>query len=158
MQGVDRPVVLPLSNPTSNCEAAPADIYSWTGGRALVATGSPFADVAFAGRSFRVGQGNNAYIFPGVGLAALAAGMPVINNRMFFAAATALAACVTDHELQSGLLYPAVPRMREVARAVAAAVIADWQRETGGTGPTADPAQLATDTMWSAEYESYVPG
>ena len=86
----ERPVILPLSNPTAHCEARPQDLYDWTAGRALVATGSPFGPVQHGGRQYRVGQGNNAFIFPAVGLAALAAGLVHIGDQRFSAAARAL--------------------------------------------------------------------
>ncbi len=118
-----RPLVLPLSNPTSICEATPAEIYAATGGRGLVATGSPFPDVRHGEHSYRVGQGNNAYIFPGVGLAVLAGGFARVTDAMFEAAARALAASVTDAELHAGLLYPPIARLRDVSRRVAQAVL-----------------------------------
>jgi len=105
---VDRPVVLPLSNPTDISEAKPSDIYAWTDGRALVATGSPFDDVAVGERRLRVSQGNNAFIFPGIGLGALQSGTKRISDSMFLAAANALANAVTETELESGMLYPCI--------------------------------------------------
>jgi malate dehydrogenase (oxaloacetate-decarboxylating) len=122
---VDRPVVLPLSNPTDISEATPADIYAWTEGRALVATGSPFDDVMIGKRRVKVAQGNNAFIFPGIGLGALQAGARRISDGMFHAAATALAHAVTEAELESGMLYPSIGRLHEVSTDVAHAVILD---------------------------------
>ncbi len=155
---VAHPVILPMSNPTANCECQPAEVYAWTNGQALIATGSPFPDVLLNGKTFRVGQGNNAYIFPGVGLAALAGLLPTIEDSMFFAAARALAACVTDQEIESGMLYPAVPRMREVAQAVATAVLVDEQEKCVGGGRSNNSAELIAATMWVPEYQEYEVG
>jgi len=149
---VERPVILPLSNPTDQAEAAPADVLRWTGGRALVATGSPFADVVQAGRRIRIGQGNNAFIFPAVGAAALAGGLQGIDDGLFAAAARALAATVTPGELAQGLLYPPIGRAREVCRQVAAEVL----QRCAGLDAEAAAAALATVT-WEPEYRPYVP-
>jgi len=148
---VDRPVILPLSNPTSSCEALPDDVIAWTGGRALVATGSPFADVHHGGRCHRIGQGNNAFIFPGVGLAVLAAGLRAVDDGMFLDAAHALASAVSADELESGLVYPPIARLRDVSRAIATAVLAG----RGINASTAD-ALLARAT-WAPRYREYVP-
>ena len=151
-RGAERPLILPLSNPTASCEAQPADIYAATEGRALVATGSPFPDVTYGGRKFRVGQGNNAYIFPGVGLAALAGGFAEVANDMFHAAARALAAAVTDEELQSGLLYPPISRLRNVSREVAVAVMTG---SGAGRWSEGEARQVVARAMWEPIYPQY---
>jgi malic enzyme len=155
---VERPVIMPLSNPTEHSEAVPAAVLAWTGGAALMATGSPFPDVRRDGRTYRIGQGNNAFIFPGVGLGVMLAGAPAVTPGMFYAAARALAGTVTPAELDSGLLYPAVGRLREVARRVAAAVMA----EAAGAGlcPAMDAGEIDTRLargIWRAEYRAYRP-
>jgi malic enzyme len=109
-----RPAIFPFSNPTSKSEAVPSDLLNWTNGRALVATGSPFAPVTFGGRSIRIAQGNNVYVFPGVGLGALVAEARQINDAMFAAAGTALALSVLPEDLESGLLYPPLRQLRSV--------------------------------------------
>lgn len=153
---VERPVILPLSNPTANCEATPADLIEWTAGRALVATGSPFPDLVAGGVRRRVGQGNNAFIFPGVGLAALAGNLRRVDDLDFLAAARALAASVTEGQLASGLLYPGIDQLRTVAQAVAVAVLRQRLGETGPGGVSID-TRIA-QTRWSPVYPAYQPG
>ncbi len=117
-----RPIILPLSNPTEKTEARPADIYQWTGGRALVATGSPFAPISFQGREFPVRQCNNVFIFPGVGLGVLASGAREVRPSFFTAAAHAVSARVTDAAEKQGELLPPVESLAQVSLAVAQAV------------------------------------
>jgi malate dehydrogenase (oxaloacetate-decarboxylating) len=120
---VERPVVFPLSNPTSSCEAAPADLLAWSGGRALVATGSPFDPVRVDGRDVPIGQGNNAFIFPGLGFGAILAEATKITDGMVLASADALADYVAERHLAAGSIYPPVDEMREVSQRVATRVI-----------------------------------
>ncbi len=131
---VDRPVILPLSNPTEQSEVFPTDAFAWSEGRALVAAGSPFADVQINGKTYRVGQGNNAFIFPGIGLGAILAGARKVTDSMFYAAAKALSKEVSQQELDSGLLFPTIDRLRDVSVSVARAVIFD-AIETGLANP-----------------------
>jgi malic enzyme len=152
-----RPVVFPFSNPTENAEATPEELLRWTDGRALVATGSPFPPVDINGRRVRVGQGNNVFIFPGVGLGSLLARARVVSDGMFTAAARALANTVTDAELREGLLFPAIPRLREISRAVAAAVMREASAE--GVGDEMDDDEIErriADAVWEPEYPRYV--
>jgi malic enzyme len=156
-RAVDRPVILPLSNPTSKSEAVPADVLEWTDGRALVATGSPFDDVVRAGRRTRIGQGNNAFVFPGVGLGALVSRAHTVTESMFLAAAEALAAQVSADDLAEGSLYPHVRDLRAVTARVAAAVVAE-AREAGVGLPfenSAIPASIAR-FMWEPAYPEMV--
>ena len=118
----DRPVIMPLSNPTVQAEAVPEDIYAWTEGRALVATGSPFPPVSLGGRKIRIGQGNNVFVFPGVGLGVLAAGAREVLPDFFTAAAHAVAESVSAADLKKGILFPPVSELREVSLRVAQAV------------------------------------
>ena len=119
----ERPIIFPLSNPTANSEAIPSDLLSWTDGRALIATGSPFDPVVRAGVTHRIGQGNNVFIFPGVGLGALVAGAREVTDGMFEVAANTLATQVAQQDLREGMLFPPVTALRETAAKVAIAVV-----------------------------------
>ncbi|MBC8207895.1 MAG: NAD-dependent malic enzyme [Desulfobulbaceae bacterium] len=118
----ERPVVMPLSNPTVMTEALPEDIYRWTDGKALVATGSPFPPVVHNGNTYRVGQCNNVFVFPGVGLGVLASGAREVQPEFFTAAALAVSDYVTKAEMEEGCLVPQVSALREVSEKVALAV------------------------------------
>jgi malate dehydrogenase (oxaloacetate-decarboxylating) len=120
---VERPVVFPLSNPTSSCEATPADLLAWSRGRAIVATGSPFDPVRVDGRDVPIGQGNNAFVFPGLGFGAILAEASEITDSMVAAAAYAVADYVKERHLANGLVYPPVEEMREVSQVVATRVV-----------------------------------
>jgi malate dehydrogenase (oxaloacetate-decarboxylating) len=152
-QAVDRPLVLPLSNPTNQCEATPADVLAWTGGRALVATGSPFPAVRCGDGLVRVGQSNNAFIFPGIGLGALVAEAREVTDGMCLAAARRLADLVSDGDLAAGSLYPPIAELRRVAGSIAEAVVGA-ARDEGVGRPLADaaiPAAVAA-ARWDARY------
>lgn len=117
-----RPVILPLSNPTANCEATPEDIIHWTKGKALVATGSPFTPVKYKKQIFPIGQCNNVFVFPGVGLGTIGSGATKVLPSFFTAAAHAVAHQVSDKALERGELLPTVEQLREVSMEVAVAV------------------------------------
>lgn len=119
----DRPVVFPLSNPTSKAECTAAQAIEWSDGRAIVATGSPFDPVTYRGQAHRIGQGNNAFIFPGVGLGLWVGGVRRVTDAMFLAGAQTLAALVRQADLDQGAVYPELPRIRDCSHAVACAVI-----------------------------------
>lgn len=118
----ERPVIMPLSNPTSMAEATPEDLYTWTDGRALVATGSPFAPFLQGGKERRIGQCNNVFVFPGVGLGVLASGAREVRPAFFTAAAHAVSGCVSPAEREEGMLVPAVATLKVVSAKVALAV------------------------------------
>ena len=118
----DRPIVFALSNPTSKAECSAEEAYRHTGGRALFACGSPYDPVNLGGKTFVPRQGNNSYIFPGVGLGAIASGSRLVTDEMFMAAAHTLAYLVNPDDIAQGSLYPALPRIREVSAHIAMAV------------------------------------
>jgi len=119
---VERPAVFPFSNPTSKSEATPKELIQWTEGRALIATGSPFDPVHWEGRTISIGQGNNVYCFPGVGLGAVVSGTRRVTDAMFAAAANTLAGRVSESDLESGRLYPPLSELRSISQDIAVAV------------------------------------
>jgi malic enzyme len=152
------PVVMPLSNPTSKTEAHPADILEWTRGRAIVATGSPFPPVERGERVHVIGQANNAFCFPGIGLGAVVAEAREMTDEMFLVAAEALAGVVSKERLDTGALFPCQSELRVASRAVAIAV-ATAARDAGVGRHLADPEiQAAVDAMmWEPRYLPYGP-
>lgn len=155
---VERPLVFPLSNPTSRSEATPADIMAWTDGRAIIGTGSPFPPVELAGRRVTIDQVNNVYVFPGVGLGLIAGRVRRVTDEMFLAAARALAAMSPARQDPNRTLLPPPSALREVAIQVAAAVLrqacaqglADGHAETNGREEAAVRA-----AMWEPVYRYY---
>jgi malate dehydrogenase (oxaloacetate-decarboxylating) len=150
---VERPLVLALSNPTSKTEGIPVEIITWTQGKALIATGSPFAPVEFGGRTHPVPQCNNVYVFPGVGMGAIVSGARKVTDAMFSAAAETLAAMVTEEDLAAGNLYPPIDQLRPISRAIAVAVARAARDEGAGEliGDHAIEAALDRE-MWDLEY------
>ena len=129
----ERPAIFALSNPTSRAECTAEQAYEWSGGRALFTSGSPFDAVEMGGKTHQPGQGNNAYVFPGIGLGAIACQAKHINDAMFLAAADALAHQVSQANLDAGTLYPPLSDIREVSLNIAVAV-AEKAYETGLAG------------------------
>jgi malic enzyme len=150
---VARPMIFPMSNPTSKSEASPADIVEWTQGRALVATGSPFDPVVWEGRTIRIGQGNNAFIFPGVGLGVLVSEAREVTEAMFAAAARQLADEVRPDDLAAGMLFPPIAEIRRVTARIAEAVVRE-ARDSGVGRPIADEdiSRAVATAMWDPEY------
>lgn len=124
-RNTDRPVILPLSNPTTKAEALPRDLYEWTDGKALVATGSPFDPVPHRGKNFRIGQMNNSFVFPGVGLGIIASGATEVLPVFFSAAAHAVAGFISDEDIANGVLCPPLDQLRQVSLEVAKQVGAE---------------------------------
>jgi malic enzyme len=159
----ERPVVMPLSNPDASMEARAADVIGWSDGRALVATGSPSAPVSREGMRIEIGQANNAFVFPGVGLGVVVAEARTISDRMFLLAARTLADAVSDARLAVGALYPGMASIRDVSRAIATAVAT--QAVTEGSsgaaereGEAFDPASAVDAATWWPAYVPYVRG
>jgi malate dehydrogenase (oxaloacetate-decarboxylating) len=147
------PMVFALSNPTDNSEAVPADIYRWTEGRALVATGSPFEDVEWNGVRYPVGQGNNAFIFPGLGLGVLLSRARKVTDGMLTAASLALADYTDGARLAQGALYPRMDRLRAASRQVALAVLRQAQREAVASRALPEDLEALLEAeMWRPEF------
>jgi malate dehydrogenase (oxaloacetate-decarboxylating) len=156
---VERPVIFPMSNPTSKCEAKPVDVLNWTGGRALIATGSPFEPVSYGGRTIRISQCNNVFVFPGVGLGALVCEAREVTESMFTAAAVSLAAEVHDDDLRAGMLFPSPSQIRRVSSAIAEATIkqACEERLAGRVIAPEQIPQAVRDAMWEPGYPRVTP-
>ena len=151
-----RPVIMPLSNPTSRVEATPEQVLTWTQGQALVATGSPFAPVRLNGQTYPIAQCNNAYIFPGIGLGVVAVGATRVTDVMLMAASEALAAESPMLKTGQGALLPAISDIQAVSRAIAFAVAR--QAQVDGVALQSDDATVraAIDQLfWSPQYRTY---
>ncbi|WP_136798595.1 MULTISPECIES: NAD-dependent malic enzyme [Desulfosediminicola] len=154
LETTETPIILPLSNPTSKCEAYPEDLLTWTDGKAVVATGSPFDPVELNGKSYPIAQCNNSYIFPGVGLAVLASKAGRVTENMLMASSEALAECSKEYE--GDALLPPLTDIREVsvkiARAVAKQAMAD-----GVANVITDEAldEQLCENFWGPEYRNY---
>jgi len=147
------PVVLPLSNPTSQSEATPADVLAWSDGRSLVATGSPFEPVEVRGTTRVIGQANNVFVFPGIGLGVLVSGAHEVTDRMFLVAATTLAGLVSRERLAQGALFPAIAELRSISRAIAVAVTREARDSGVGRVATDEQIEVAVDdAMWTPDY------
>jgi malic enzyme len=156
--GCARPVILPLSNPTSNTEARPEDILRWSDGRALVATGSPFPPVVVDGVVHEVGQANNVFVFPGIGIGAIVSEATGISDAMVLAAARTLAAHVSDDRLASGALYPPISGLRSVSRAIGLAVAREAVSSGLAVPASDDDLERELDAaMWWPSYVDYTP-
>jgi malate dehydrogenase (oxaloacetate-decarboxylating)(NADP+) len=152
----EQPIIFALSNPTSKSECTAEQAYMYSGGRALFASGSPFAPVTLDGMTYVPRQGNNSYIFPGVGLGAIACRARKVTDAMFMAAARALAEQVSAEDLAQGSLYPPLSQVREVSARIAAAVAAvAFHDGLAGIDRPADLLGFIRTQMYAPEYAQY---
>ena len=152
----ERPIVFALSNPTSKSECSAEEAYTWSDGKAIFASGSPFPPCVYNGKTFVPGQGNNAYVFPGIGLGAVACEAAHVTDRMFAQAARALAEQVLESDLEMGRIYPSLTRIREVSAHIGVAVAEVAFKD--GLARIEKPADLLAHiraTQWEPRYATY---
>ncbi|MGH2637979.1 MAG: oxaloacetate-decarboxylating malate dehydrogenase, partial [Rhabdochlamydiaceae bacterium] len=147
----ERPIIFPLSNPLSKSEAHPTDILTCTKGKAIIATGSPFKDVTYQGRTIPIAQCNNVYIFPGIGLGVVASGAKEVTEKMFYKAAEILSHHSPILKSPDETLFPPFENLRAISREIAIGVVEVAQKE--GLTPKADPTQLVDSIMWTPRYD-----
>ncbi len=153
----ERPIILALSNPTAKAECSAEEAYTWSKGKAIYASGSPFPPCIFEGKTFVPGQGDNSYIFPGVGLGVIACEAKRVTDRMFAEAAKTLAAQVLQSDLDIGRIYPSLKRIQEVSAQIGAAVAEVAFRDgVAGIKRPADVLELVKSKMWAPRYKEYV--
>ena len=153
----DRPIVFAMSNPTSKAECTAEEAYTWTEGRAIFASGSPFAPVTFNGKTYMAGQANNAYAFPGMGLGIIACDATFVIDEMFFVAAKALANAVSEADLTQGRIYPPLTKIKEASTAIATAVAEVAYNQGIARKPKPDdlPAFIKSQ-IYEPKYRPYV--
>jgi malic enzyme len=155
---VERPIVMPLSNPTRKAECSAHEATTWSGGRALIATGSPSADVVHAGERRVIGQANNVFVFPGVGMGAILSEIREVDEAVFLVAARTLAECVSEDRLALGALLPDQSELRVASARIATAVVRyASQHNLGRSFADADIEGVVEAATWYPEYVPIVP-
>jgi malate dehydrogenase (oxaloacetate-decarboxylating) len=149
--GVERPIVFPISNPTSRIEAMPADVIAWSKGKALVAVGIPVPPVEYQGVTYQIGQANNALLYPGLGLGTIVSGASTVTAGMLLAAAEAVAGQV-DVSAPGAALVPAVENLRASSATTAVAVAKAAVADGVATSKPGNPVQAVQDAMWQPAY------
>lgn len=147
----DRPIIFPLSNPTSSAECTAKDAYEWTNGRAIFASGSPFDPVTVGSKTFVPSQCNNMFVFPAIGLGATVAGARRVSKNMIYAASEALATSLTEEEMNAGQVFPSIPRIRNISLRLATAIVRA-AKEEGLTSPRRIPDHVAECDERTADY------
>jgi malate dehydrogenase (oxaloacetate-decarboxylating) len=154
-QSAERPIIMPLSNPNALAEAEPADLYKWTDGKAIIATGSPFPDVRFKGTYHRIAQSNNALAFPGIGLGVIAVKAKLLTDDMLWAAANALAQCAPIILDKTAPLLPKLSEAKMVSEKVALAVAEQARKEGLARVEEEDLSKVIKKTIWEPRYYPY---
>lgn len=153
----ERPIIFALSNPTANSECTAQQAITWSQGRVIFASGSPFPPATYAGKEYVIGQGNNSYIFPGVGLGAVVCGAKRVTDEMFFEAAKTLAHLVSEEDLSRGCIYPPLGKIREVSADIAVAVAeVSYRRDLASEPRPADLLAQVKSRQYQPYYQSYV--
>jgi len=154
----DRPIIFPLSNPTTKAECTAEQAYEWTDGRCIFASGSPFDEVTLDdGRTFQPSQCNNMYVFPGLGLGATLCGAKKVTDRMLYIAAEALANFTSDDDVNRGRVFPPIPSIREASHSIACAVIEEARRDGSARKMSDVEEDLRTYVARKMYYPEYVP-
>ncbi|MGD8557122.1 MAG: NAD-dependent malic enzyme [Chromatiales bacterium] len=156
----EQPIIFPLSNPTANCEAVPEEIIRWTDGKALVAAGSPFGPVDYEGTMHAIGQGNNAFVFPGIGFAAVLGKCRRISEAMILESAYAVADYTDKHHLHKGLFFPPISELRDVSLYVTERVLRVALEDGSSTRTDLDDVDLREyvhSRAWKADYLPFMP-